>query len=114
MVRRWVVLSKELHAARAEGSKGLALRVEFDTVLPKKILQNDGNKDIPFSAEEGVAFHQTMAEVTALLKHSHEDNLRIEDERKPLSLSLFGTPPQPTAPDPPVPTTSGSHRPTSA
>jgi hypothetical protein len=103
MVRRWVVLSRELHAVRAEGSKGLELRVESDTVLPKKILRNDGNKDIPFSAEEGAAFQQTMAEVGALLKHSHEENLRVEAERKPLSLSLFGTPPQPAAPDPPSP-----------
>jgi hypothetical protein len=103
MVRRWVVLSTELHAARAEGAKGVALRVEFDAVLPKKILQNGGSKDIPFSAEEGAAFQQTMAVFTALLKHSHEENLRIEGERKPLSLSLFGTPPPPTTPDPPPP-----------
>jgi hypothetical protein len=102
MVRRWVVLSKELHVARADGSKGLAMRVEFDTVLPKKILHNEGNKDIPFSAEEGAAFHQTMAEVTALLRHSHEENQRIDEERKALSVILFGTPP-PTAPDPPPP-----------
>jgi len=113
MVRRWVVLSRELHAARAEGSKGLAMRVELDTVLPKKILQNNGNKDIPFSAEEGAAFRQTMAEVTALLKHSHEDNQRIEEERKALSASLFGTPPEPPAPNtpPPQPTSAAVQHP---
>src|SRR5260370_26067629 len=32
-VRRWVVLSRELDVARSEGSKGLAMRGAFDSVL---------------------------------------------------------------------------------
>ena len=103
MVRRWVVLSQELYAARADGSKSVAMRVDFDTVLPKKILPNNGNKDIPFSAEEGAVFRQTMVEFSELLKHSHEENQRIEEERKALSASLFGISHEPPAPAPPPP-----------
>jgi hypothetical protein len=40
MVRRWLVLSRELQAARAGGAKSVAMRVEFDTTLPKKILKD--------------------------------------------------------------------------
>jgi hypothetical protein len=103
MARRWLVLSRELQAARAGGAKSVAMRVEFDTTLPKKILKDDGRKDIPFSPEEGAAFQQTMAEFSALLKHSHEENERIEPERQKLGQSLFGTPQEPQTPEAPPP-----------
>jgi hypothetical protein len=111
MVRRWLILSQELRAARAGGAKSVALRVDFDTTLPKKILKDNGSKDIPFTPEEGVAFQEAMAEFSALLKHSHEENERIEPERKKLAEALFVIPqePQPPAPNPPPAPTIDPH-----
>jgi hypothetical protein len=103
MMRRWLVLSRELQAARAGGTKSVAMRVEFDTTLPKKILKEDGRNDIPLSPEEGAAFQQTMAEFSALLTHSYEENERIEPERQKLAESLFGIPLEPPTSETPPP-----------
>jgi hypothetical protein len=88
-VERWLSLSKDLHQARLMAMESIESQTEFETYIPKLIIQNDGRSDMTLSSEQSEQFAGGIAGYAALMKTSHETNERIQQEREPLTKLLF-------------------------
>jgi hypothetical protein len=86
---RWLSLSKDLHQARRMAVESIESQVEFETYIPKLIIQNGGRSDMTLSSEQSKQFTDGIAGYAALMKTSHETNERIQQEREPLTKLLF-------------------------
>jgi len=88
-IERWLSLSKELHQARVMAMESIQSQIEFDTFVPKLIIQNNGRSDASLSPEQSKQFTEGLAGYANLMKTSHETNQRIQQEREPLTKLLF-------------------------
>jgi hypothetical protein len=88
-VERWIALSKELHQARVMAMESIQSQIEFDTFVPKLIIQNNGSSDRTLTPEESKQFAEGVAGYAALMKASYEANQRIQIDREPLTKLLF-------------------------
>lgn len=88
-IERWLSLSKELHQARVMAMESIEAQVEFNSYIPKIIIQNGGGCDKTLSPEQTKEFADGLAAYAALMKVSYETNERIQQEREPLTKLLF-------------------------
>ena len=88
-IERWLSLSRELHQARVMAMESIQSQIEFDTFVPKLIIQNNGRSDTSLSPEQSKQFTEGLAGYANLMRTSHETNQRIQQEREPLTKLLF-------------------------
>jgi hypothetical protein len=88
-LERWFSFSNALHEARVMAVDSIESQVEFDTYIPKIIVQNGGNADQNLSSEQTKEMSEGMVGYAALMKVSFETNQKIQQEREPLTKELF-------------------------
>ncbi len=104
-IERWLSLSKELHQARVMAMESIQSQIEFDTFVPKLIIQNSGRSDTTLSSQQSKQFADGIAGYAALMKTSYEANQRIQQEREPLTKLLFPLDEQEGTAGPQIPAT---------
>lgn len=92
---RWLSLSNALHETRVMAVDSIESQVEFDTFIPRIIIQHAGNCDQTLSSEQKKEMTEGIAGYAALMKTSFESNQRIQQEREPLTKELFSVEQEP-------------------
>lgn len=86
---KWLSLSKDLLKNRKKGVEALQEDLEMDQIVPKQLIENEGDTTKKFS---GVEMTSKGDRMVRLVKESDEAEKKIDEERSKISIELFGKP----------------------
>lgn len=84
---KWLSLSKDLLKNRKKGIEALQEDLEIDQIVPRQLIENEGDTTKKFS---GVEMTSKGDRMVRLVKESDEAEKKIDEERSQISIELFG------------------------